>query len=389
MSGDNVNPIYLDHNATTPTDRRVLAAMMPYFTEVFGNASSVEHVHGNRAQMAVARARAQVATHMGARENEIVFTGSCTEASNIAIVGAARARPNRRHLVTSAVEHPAVMEPMRHLEHEGYELTVLPVDEYGRVNPAEVTAAIRDDTLLVSVMAANNEVGTIQPLAGIGEACEACGALFHTDLAQLLAHGRFDVQASHVHLASASGHKAYGPKGVGALYVRSRSPRARVEPTIWGGGQERALRPGTLAVPMIVGMGEAFEIAGREGAREGVRLRALGDALVARVSAAVDGVTFNGHPVERIPGNVSLSIAGIEPLALMHRLNGVASFSASSACATDKVQTSPVLLAMFGDTARARQAFRVSPGRGTSEAEMTAFGEALIATVDALRRFAA
>ncbi|MEH3123026.1 MAG: cysteine desulfurase family protein [Sphingomonas phyllosphaerae] len=388
MSGES-GPIYLDHNATTPTDRRVVTAMLPFFTEVFGNPSSVEHVHGNRAQAAVAKARAQVATHLGARENEIVFTGSCTEASNIAILGAARARPERRHLITSAVEHPAVMEPMRQLEREGYALTVVPVDEFGRVDPAEVIAAIRDDTAVVSIMAANNEVGTISPIAGIGAACEARGALFHMDLAQLLAHQRFDVQANGVHLASASGHKAYGPKGIGALYVRSRSPRARVEPTVWGGGQERALRPGTLAVPMIVGMGEALEIAGKEGPREGVRLRAMGDGLVARLLSDVDGLAINGHPTERIPGNVSLSIAGVEPLALMHRLNAFASFSASSACATDKVQTSPVLVAMFGDTPRARQAFRVSPGRGTTEAEMTAFGDALVEAVGDLRRFAA
>lgn len=384
-----VTPIYLDHNATTPTDRRVVDAMLPYFTEVFGNPSSVEHIHGNRAQTAVAKARDQVAAHLGARDNEIVFTGSCTEASNIAILGAARARPERRHLITSAIEHPAVMEPMRQLQREGFEVTIVGVDEYGMVDPDEIGAAIRDDTGLVSIMGANNEVGTIQPISEIGALCEPRGVLFHTDLAQLLAHRKVNVAAEHIHLASISGHKAYGPKGIGALYVRSRSPRAKLEQTVWGGGQERGLRSGTLAVPMIVGLGEALAIASREGPRDGTRLTKMGAEFTERVLSTIEGAILNGHPSARIPGNTSFSIAGIEPLALMHRLNQVASFSASSACATDKVETSHVLLAMFGDTARARQAFRVSPGRFTRREELFAFGEALAAVVDELRRFAA
>jgi cysteine desulfurase len=387
--GAGAQPIYLDHNATTPTDSRVVEEMLPYFTEVFGNPSSVEHVHGNRAQAAVATARERVAAHLGARVHEIVFTGSCTEASNIAILGAARSRPDRRHLITSAVEHPAVLEPMRQLEREGFELTVVAVDEQGRVDPEEVAAAIRADTALVSIMAANNEVGTIQPIREIGEACESRGTIFHTDLAQLLAHRRVDVQTEHVHIASVSGHKAYGPKGVGALYVRSRSPKARIEPTVWGGGQERGLRPGTLAVPLIAGLGKALEIAGREGRRDGQRLTAMCRAFTEHIAASVHGVSLNGHPSERIPGNVSLSVASVEPLALMHRLNSVASFSASSACATNKVQTSPVLLAMFGDTSRARQAFRISPGRGTTQDQLDLFADELIAAVQELRRFAA
>jgi cysteine desulfurase len=389
MSVDGSDPIYLDHNATTPTDSRVVAAMLPYFTKVFGNPSSVEHVHGNRAQAAVARARTQVAAHIGARENDIVFTGSCTEASNIAILGAARARPDRRHLITTAIEHPAVLEPFRQLERVGYEVTILPVDQTARVDPMELESALRDDTGLVSVMAANNEVGTTQDLAILGEIAERAGALFHTDLAQLLAHRKIDVGAEHIHLASMSAHKAYGPKGVGALYARSRSPRAKIEQTVWGGGQERGLRSGTLAVPLIVGLGEALDIAGREGPGEGERLRLMGATFVDRVAGALDGVCYNGHALHRIPGNVSLSINGVEPLALMHRLNAIASFSASSACATDKVQTSHVLLAMFGDTPRARQAFRVSPGRFTTDEQMREFAEALIEAVADLRRFAA
>lgn len=382
-------PLYLDHNATTPTDPRVVEAMLPYFTEVFGNPSSVEHAHGHAAQAAVAEARSKIARAIGARDNEIIFTGSCTEANNLAILGAARAQPQRRHIVTTTIEHPAVLEPMRHLQREGYELSLVPVDQFGMVNPEQIRGLLRDDTLLVSVMAANNEVGTIQPIADIGAACEARGVLFHSDLAQIIAHGKFDVAQSNVHLASISGHKAYGPKGIGALYVRSRSPRAKLAPISYGGGQERGLRSGTLNVPLIVGLGEALAICAREGARESDRLHDLSRRFVERVRAAVRGVDINGHLHDRLPNNVSLSIAGVEPLALMHGLRETASFSASSACATDKVETSHVLLAMFGDTPRARQAFRVSPGRFTSEGELMSFCDALVEEVAALRRLAA
>jgi cysteine desulfurase len=387
--GQDADPIYLDHNATTPVDPAVLQAMLPYFTHVIGNPSSVEHRHGNQAQLAVAKARLQVANAIGARDNEIIFTGSCTEANNIAILGAARARPDRRHLITTSIEHPAVLEPFRQLAREGFELTILGVDEFGRVSAEAVAEAIRDDTGLVSVMGANNEVGTIQPIAAIGAVCAARDALFHTDLAQVMAHRKVDVAAENIHLASISAHKAYGPKGIGALYVRSRSPRARLAQTVFGGGQEKGLRSGTLNVPLIVGMGAALELVAKLRATESARLRQLCAIFSERVAAAIPGVEFNGHPTERIPSNVSLSIPGIEPLALMHKLNGIASFSASSACATDKVETSHVLLAMFGDVPRAQQAFRVSPGRATSEAELMAFTDALIAVVADLRRFAA
>lgn len=386
---NDVQPLYLDNNATTRTDPRVVEAMLPYFTEDFGNPSSVEHVHGNRAQGAVKRAREQVAAAIGAREGEIVFTGSCTEANNIAILGAAYAQPDKKHLVTSAIEHPSVLEPMRALERQGWSLTILPVDETARVSPEAVQAALRPDTVLVSIMAANNEVGTVEPIAAIGALCEAAGILFHCDLAQLLAHHRIHVAADHIHLASLSGHKAYGPKGVGALYARSRSPRARLAPISFGGGQEKALRPGTLNVPLIVGMGEAIALASREQDKERARLAAMADAFRAFVAAELDGVAFNGDPENRLPGNISLSIEGVEPLALMHRLHGVASFSASSACSTEKVETSPVLLAMFGDTPRARQAFRVSPGRFTTADELMRFAALLVSEVRNLRRFVA
>lgn len=382
-------PLYLDHNATTPVDPRVLAAMLPYFTEAFGNPSSVEHLHGHEAQAVVEKSRIRVATAIGARENEIVFTGSCTEANNIAILGAALAHPEKKHLVTTAIEHPSVLGPCEHLATQGYELTVLGVDGYGRVSPDEVRAALREDTALVSVMGANNEVGSVQPLAEIGAVCAERGVLFHADLAQVVAHRPVNVGRENIHLASLSGHKAYGPKGIGALYVRSRSPRARLAPITYGGGQERALRPGTLNVPLVVGLGKAIEIATMEAAQECRRLDDMTTAFRNHLSERVSGIHFNGHPTDRLPNNVSISIEGVEPLILMRRLNSMASFSASSACATDKVQTSHVLLAMFGDTPRARQAFRVSPGRSTTAEQFLAFADELVTTVADLRRFAA
>lgn len=381
-------PLYLDHNATTPVDPRVVDRMLPYFTEVFGNPASVEHVHGNRAQAAVKRAREQVAQAIGARENEIVFTGSCTEANNLAILGAARANPDKRHIVTTAVEHPSVLEPCLQLEREGWDITVLGVDEQGTVAPADVAAALRADTLLVSVMGANNEVGTIQPIEEIGDICARAGVLFHSDLAQLLSCRKVDVATANIHLASISGHKLYGPKGVGALYVRSRSPRAKVAPIQFGGGQEKGLRPATVNVPLVVGLGEALLLATRQCAADSARLAAMSGAFREHIAAHLEGVSFNGHPTERLPGNSSISIAGVEPLALMHKLNPFASFSASSACSTEKVETSPVLLAMFGDSARARQAFRVSPGRFTDKVALMDFAQQLVAEAAQLRQFA-
>lgn len=381
-------PLYLDHNATTPVDPRIVDRMLPYFTEVFGNPASVEHVHGNRAQAAVKRAREQVAQAIGARENEIVFTGSCTEANNLAILGAARANPDKRHIVTTAVEHPSVLEPCRQLEREGWDITVLGVDEQGTVALADVAASLRADTLLVSVMGANNEVGTIQPIEEIGDICARAGVLFHSDLAQLLSCRKVDVATANIHLASISGHKLYGPKGVGALYVRSRSPRAKVAPILFGGGQEKGLRPATVNVPLVVGLGEALLLATRQCAADSARLAAMSGAFRDHIAAHLEGVSFNGHPTERLPGNSSISIAGVEPLALMHKLNPFASFSASSACSTEKVETSPVLLAMFGDSARARQAFRVSPGRFTDKVALMDFAQQLVSEVAQLRQFA-
>lgn len=371
--------IYLDHNATTPVDPRVRGAMLPYLDELFGNASSVEHAHGHAASQAVDQAREQVAAAIGARPNEILITSGCTEANNIALLGVARANPDKRHIVTSAVEHPAVLEPCRALEREGWRITVLGVDEAGRIDMDALAASLSEDTALVSIMAANNEVGTRQPVAEIGALCAARDILFHCDAAQVGAYGLLDVERDNVHLASLSAHKAYGPKGVGALYVRSRRPRVRLAPIFFGGGQERGLRPGTLNTPAIVGLGEAMALARREGAGDAVRLHGMLAQMRTRFEAAIAGVQFNGDPERRIANNLSLSIPGVEPLALIRRLREEISFSASSACATEKIETSPVLLAMFGDTHRARTAFRLSPGRFTTEKEMVRATELIIA----------
>jgi cysteine desulfurase len=381
--------IYLDHNATTPIDPRVRDAMRPYLEELFGNPSSVEHGHGHAASQAVDHARGQVASAIGARANEILFTGSCTEANNLAILGAARAHPDKRHIVTSAIEHPAILEPCRALERDGWRVTIIAVDQNGRVDLDALRSALTGDTALVSIMAANNEVGTRQPIAEIGALCAERDILFHCDAAQIGAYGLLDVERDHVHLASFSAHKAYGPKGVGALYVRSRRPRVRLAPILFGGGQERGLRPGTLNTPAIVGMGEAFALASQEGTADAGRLAAMTARLRARVEAELPDALFNGDPDRRIPNNLSLSIPGVEPLALIRRLREEISFSASSACATEKIETSYVLLSMFGDTARARSAFRISPGRFTSDAEFDRATALLIAESQRLQKSSA
>jgi cysteine desulfurase len=380
--------IYLDHNATTPVDPNVADAMEPYLRELFGNPSSSEHEDGHLASLAVERGRAQVASALKARPNEIVFTGSCTEANNMALFGVAKAFPEKRHIITCTIEHPAILEPARALEREGWRVTYLPVDENGRVNVANVQAALAEDTALVSIMAANNEVGTLQPIREIGAICARHGVLFHTDLAQIIAYGEIDVERDNIHLASMSGHKAYGPKGVGALYVRSRNPRVKIVPLLYGGGQEKGLRPGTLNTVAIVGMGAAYDIARRTAKTESARLRQLCATFQDRFLVQVPGALLNGHPTDRLPNNLSFSIEGIEPLALMRRLRGRLSFSASSACSTDKVETSYVLKAMFGDTPRSRAAFRIAPGRFTTPADMETALQLLAAEVTYLRAFA-
>ena len=306
-------PVYLDNHATTRTDPRVVEAMLPYFTELYGNAASVSHRFGWEAEEAVEIAREQVARAIGAEGREIVFTSGATESNNLAIKGLAQAAQRKgNHLVTASAEHRAVLDPMRKLGRQGWEVTIVECDEHGRVSAEAVTDALTDRTVLVSVMAANNEVGTINPIGEIGRVCHERGIIFHTDAAQAVGKIPIDVRADAVDLLSISAHKFYGPKGIGALYVRRRDPQVRLQPLLDGGGHERGFRSGTLAVPLIVGMGAAVELAMAAMEEEPRRLLALRERLHAAIAARVSGIRLNGHPTDRLPGNLNLSFADVD-----------------------------------------------------------------------------
>lgn len=364
-------PIYLDHHATTPCEPRVVEAMLPWFTERFGNPTSRAHTWGLEAQRAVETARAQVAALIGASPKEIVWTSGATEADNLAILGAARAL-GRGHVITVATEHEAVLEPCRTLAREGFELTILPVDPHGEIDPAEVEAALRPDTILVSAMAVNNEIGVLHPIAEIGRICRERGVLLHCDAAQAPGHIPLDVVAMQVDLLSLSAHKMYGPKGIGALYVRRGRPRVQLEPLFHGGGQERGMRSGTLPVPLCVGMGVAAELA-REALHNGLteQMRALRDRLHRGLVDHLEGVRLNGPPLERrAPHNLNLSFEGVESEALIVGLREVVAFSSGSACTQATLQASHVLRAIQVDDARAHGSVRFGIGRSTTEADI-------------------
>lgn len=376
--------IYMDHHATTPVDKRVLDAMLPYFTENFGNAASIDHAYGDAAKKAVDSARASVAAVIGARPEEIVFTSGATESDNLAILGAAERQADRgRHLVTSATEHKAVLDTCSELEHRGWRVTRLPVDQFGKIDPDDVRRAITDETVLVSIMAANNEIGTLAPITEIGTITREAGILFHTDAAQAVGHIPVDVNAWGVDLLSISGHKLYGPKGVGALYVRSRAPRARVAPQQHGGGHERGMRSGTLNVPGIVGLGAAAMIAADGMRVEGPRLQGLRDKLWNGLKQVVDGIEMNGHPTDRLPHNLSVVLPGVESRAVLFELKDSLAISSGSACSTAVVEPSHVILALGDGEARAHQSLRFGLGRSTTEADVA---EAVALVSDAVSR---
>jgi cysteine desulfurase len=379
-------PIYLDHHATTPVDSRVLDAMLPYFREDFGNASSASHVYGWRAEAAVEQARETIASAIGAEDpREIVFTSGTTESDNLALLGVLRAgRTRRDHLVTTAIEHPAVLDPARQLEREGFRVTVLPVDGEGRVDPDAVAAAIDERTALVSVMAANSEVGTLQPLAEIGRICGEREVPFHSDAAQAVGKVPLDVRRLGVDLLSLCAHKLYGPKGIGALYVRARRPRLRIEPLQHGGGHERGLRSGTLPVPLIVGFAQALRLCDSERAAEAERLTALRGRLWDGLREGLDGVTLNGPVERRLPGNLNLSFDGVDADHLLVALPGVA-LSTGSACASASAEPSHVLAALGLPPERARGAVRFGLGRSNSEAEIDAVAAQVVAAVREIR----
>jgi cysteine desulfurase len=379
--------IYLDYQATTPTDSRVVDAMMPYFTEEFGNPHSVQHAMGRRAEAAVERARAQVAELIGADAREIVFTSGATESNNLAIKGAARFardKAGRDHVITCATEHKCVLESVRRLEAEGIAVTVLPVLPDGHLDLDRLRAAITERTALVSIMAVNNEIGVIAPMAEIGALCRARGVLFHTDAAQAVGKIPVDVEAMKIDLMSISGHKLYGPKGIGALYVRRR-PRVRLEPLIDGGGQERGLRSGTVPVPLAVGLGEACAIAGREMAAEAERLLALRRRLYDGLAGRLTGVGLNGDAERRVPGNLNISFAGVGAEALLARLDDVA-LSSGSACTSASVEPSYVLRALGLPDALANASLRIGLGRFTTAADVDEAVGRIAEAVEALRR---
>lgn len=355
--------IYMDNHASTRVDPRVLEAMLPYFSEHYGNASSRHYSFGREAEQAVERARQQVADLLGASPREIVFTSGATESNNLALKGVlARCRGSSAHLITCVTEHHAVLDTARRLEQQGVRVTYLPVDARGQVEPEQVEQAIRDDTVLVSLMAANNEIGTIHPLSAIGAVCKARGVLFHTDAAQAVGKIPLNVEDMGIDLLSLSGHKMYGPKGIGALYVRRRQPTVRLEPLLDGGGHERGLRPGTLNVPGIVGLGWACEIAGREREAEAARLIRLRERLHQGLEQALEGVQLNGHPSERLPGNLNLSFAWVRGEALLMGLRGVA-VSAGSACTSANPEPSYVLRALGVEDELAQASLRFGLGR--------------------------
>ena len=363
-------PVYLDYHATTPVDPRVFEAMRPYFSEHFGNAASRSHVFGWRAEAAVTKAREALAALVGANPREIVFTSGATESNNLAILGAARARrAPGAHVVTSAIEHRAVLDPCRRLESEGFAVTYLMPDAHGVTSAAAVAEALTERTVLVSVMAANNEIGTLNPVGEIARVCKERGILFHTDAAQALGKIPLDVHALGLDLVSFSAHKVCGPKGVGALFVRAVNPRVRLDPIVFGGGHERGLRSGTLDVPGIVGFGAAAEIARAEGEAEARRVAGLRDRLWERLRARVDGLSRNGHPAACHPGNLNVTIPGAPADAVMAEARDLA-VSSGSACTSAEAAPSHVLLALGRTRAEAEASIRFGLGRFTTEEEV-------------------
>jgi cysteine desulfurase len=362
-------PIYLDHHATTPVDPRVFEAMRPFFLEKFGNASSVNHAFGWEAAEAVEQARDQVARLLNADSSSLIFTSGATEANNLALLGVIRAAPVGCHVITTAAEHRSVLDPLRRLDRSGTEVTVLPVDEHARVHPEQIAAALKPNTVLVSVIFANNEVGSINALRDIGAVCRQRNVLLHSDAVQAVGKISLDLSELPINLLSLSAHKIYGPKGVGALFVRRDRGRIAIEPLLYGGGHERRLRSGTLPVPLIVGMGAACQIAGEEMTTEAARLTRLREQLKMGLEREIEGLIFNGHPTERLPGNLNVSFEAVDGEALMAGLNGLA-VSSGSACTSADPEPSHVLKAMGLSDALTRASLRFGLGRTTNEKEI-------------------
>ena len=375
--------VYLDNHATTPVDPRVLEAMLPFFRDKFGNAASRGHRYGWEAEKAVELARRRIAELAGAQPREVIFTSGATESDNLAIKGAMEAgRKKGNHIVTVATEHKAVLDTVKHLERQGCRVTVLPVQPDGLLDLEVFRAALAPDTVIASVMYANNEIGTVQPVAGIGAICRERGVLFHSDAVQAFGKIPLHVDRDQIDLMSVSAHKLYGPKGVGALYVRRRNPRAAMVAQMDGGGHEAGMRSGTLNVPAIVGFGQACALCAREMETEAARTGALRDCLMRLLTAGLDGVTVNGTMGHRLPGNLNVTFDGVDAEALLLAVPGVA-LSTGSACSSAAVEPSHVLLALGMDRRQAQSSVRFGVGRfNTAEEVETAARQ----VIDAARR---
>lgn len=377
-------PIYMDYQATTPMDPRVMEAMIPYFMEKFGNPHSRSHSFGFEAEEAVEKARKQIADLIGADPKEIIFTSGATESNNLAIKGVANFyKAKKNHIITLATEHKCVLDACRHLEQEGFDITYLPVQDNGLVDLKVLEEAITDKTSLISVMAVHNEIGVIQPLEEIGKICRKYGVFFHTDMAQGFGKIPINVEKCNIDLASISGHKIYGPKGIGALYVRRR-PRIRLVPIINGGGQERGMRSGTNPTPLIVGLGKAAEIAGQDMKKDRAHVQLLHDRLVSAIMKGAKDVYLNGDSAQRWPGNINLSFAYIEGESMILAIKDLA-VSSGSACTSASLEPSYVLRALGLDDEMAHTSIRFGIGRFTTEEEIDYAAQLVLSKIDRLR----
>ncbi|MEC4816435.1 MAG: IscS subfamily cysteine desulfurase [Scytonema sp. PMC 1069.18] len=379
-------PIYLDYHATTPIDSRVLEAMLPYFTEHFGNPSSINHLYGWEAEAAVKQTREILAEAINATPEEIVFTSGATEANNLAIKGVAEAYFQKgQHIITVTTEHNAVLDPCKYLQTLGFEVTFLPVQKDGLIDLTELEKAFRPDTILVSVMTANNEIGVLQPVAEIGAMCRDRNVLFHSDAAQAIGKIPLDVQAMKIDLLSLTAHKVYGPKGIGALYVRRRNPRVQLAPQQHGGGHERGMRSGTLYTPQIVGFGKTVEITLQEQQTETQHLTQLRQRLWEQLSQ-LEGIRLNGHPTQRLPGNLNISVEGVDGAALLLGLQPVMAVSSGAACSSDKTAPSHVLTALGHSEELAYASVRFGIGRFNTIEEIDKIAQYTVSTIESLRK---
>jgi cysteine desulfurase len=380
-------PIYMDHHATTPVDPRVLESMLPYFTEIYGNAASIDHEYGHMAKNAVDTEREQIASVINAQAEEIVFTSGATEADNLAILGVAQQyREKGNHIITCVTEHKAVLDTCKYLESQGWKITYLPVDQQGLISLDDVRKAITPNTVLISVMAANNEIGVLAPIAEIGRIAHEYEVLFHTDATQAVGYVPIDVRAMNIDLLSMSGHKIYGPKGIGALYVRNRRPRVKLTEQMHGGGHERNMRSGTLNVPGIIGFGEALNISRKERSAESSRLLHLRNLLWEGLQDSIKGIQLNGHPVNRLPNNLNVAIPSIESQSLVVQLKNELAISTGSACTTAIVEPSHVIMALGFGSQRAHNSVRFGLGKDNTISDVKYVLDIIPTTVNRIKQ---